>query len=419
MAAPGGNLLYKLHPATYLLMFAGVFALFRSKYLFAHLCREAPGLVLFLVVIPVLGLYSIVVSGFTGSAIYLETYWSAGLLAVLLESATDRQHRWLGRLLLWIGVINVLIGIYENLTYTQLFPLAFGSDTPMITVDQVEFRAHAFYGHPLTASLVTTMAIVLLYAMRTRIWIMVPVYTLLLVGLLAFGGRTALAVTLLISAMAAMFMVARSILTRRLELDLALTIVCGAIIVPLAVAYVVSETTIGDRIFNSLYFDDSAMVRETQWRVLDHLTTANWLFGTSADEIQQIRYQIGIVGADTDIENFWLLMFLNLGALGFAVFVAVFIAFLRHLVHQSRQAAGWVLVIVTILIDSTSNSLGVRSIDLVLLAAFAIAMGGFRSSATLPVVRSRPVRRFGAAPSASMALSPATPVPSVRRPLRD
>jgi hypothetical protein len=415
MIAPGGNPLLKFHPATYVILLTSPFLLARSKYDFARLCRTAPGLMLFIFGIPLLALYSIAGSGLSGSAVYIETFWSAGMLALLLEAGTDAQRRTLGRILLALCILNVLVGIYESLTYTELFPLDIVNDpqqSTMTSVDVTEFRGHGFFGHPLTAALMTAMAVVLLYATHMRVWAMAPLFALLMIGLLAFGGRAALGVTLLISGGTAVWLTIRSIFSRRIELDVGLALFCAALVIPLVVGYIVSETTIGDRIFNSLYFDDSAAVRSIQWRVFDYLTTEQWLFGVSAVDLQQLKYQIGLGGGFSDIENFWILMFLNLGAIGFIAFLAIFIAFLGHLISQSRQPAGWALVITMILIDSTSNSLGVRSIDLVFLTGFAIGMSGFRKSAQMPVLRrvrrrqSKPGRVAESPSARALALRP-------------
>jgi polysaccharide biosynthesis protein VpsF len=396
-SSPDGNPLTKLHPATYVLMFAALFALFRSKYEFARLCHDAPGLMLFVIAMPILGIYAIVWVGFSGSAVFIESFWSAGLLAIVMEGGSERNKRRLAVLLISLCVFNVLVGIGENLTYTHLFPMMVSVDVTMV---EEEFRSHAFYSHPLTASLVTVMAIYLLYAMRPRFWIMAPVFLVLLVGLLSFGGRTALGVVSIVIIAATCINLVRGILTRHLELDFIFSMVCGVLVLPIALAVLFETTTIGDRIMTSFYFDDSARVRTTQWAVLNYLSISNWLFGISLVDLQQLKYQIGLGAKDTDIENFWLLMFLNLGSIGFAAFLAVFFSFLVHLARYAGRVVGWVLVVSMILIASSSNSLGVKTSDLLILVAFVIAVSGYPAVAALAVARPartvNPLRRRAA-----------------------
>ncbi|MGE0222566.1 MAG: VpsF family polysaccharide biosynthesis protein [Acetobacteraceae bacterium] len=383
-STPGGNPLTKIHPANQILIIASLFVLFRSKYEFARLCHDWPGLMLFVIAIPLLGLYSIVWTGYSGSAVFIESFWAAGLLALVLEGGSDTHKRRLAVVLVALCVFNALVAIGENLTYTHLFPLAVSADHPLV---EEEFRSHAFFSHPLTGSMVSVMVIYLVYAMRPRLWIAAPVYGLLLVGMLAYGGRTALAVLALVIVAATFINLIRGILVRHLEMDFILALVCGAILLPVAFAVLIDTTTIGDRIVNSFYFDDSARARTTQWTVLAHLTISNWLFGIPLADLQQLKYQIGLGAQDTDLENFWLLLFLNLGAIGFTAFLAVFATFLVHLARYSGRILGWVLVVSTIVIASGSNSLGVKTSDLLILTAFVVAMSGYPPKVPLPLVQ--------------------------------
>lgn len=387
---PGGNFFLKVHPSSYIVVIGGIIALKRGEISLHRRFKRSFGLMMFILGIPSLFAYSIYWTGFSGSAVYIESYWSAGMLALMLESGTPAQKRLLGRVLLYFCVVNVCFALYESMTQTSLFPMQIADlDVGDMPVNTDEFRAQAFFNHPLTASLITSMAIFLLYNMKMRFVAAGSIFGFLLLGLLAYGGRTALGVTLIMSALAALWMLFDGILRRNLKMDFVAAIVSAAIIVPVLAVIVVTQTTIGDRIVNNLYFDGSAEVRVTQWLVLDHLTLSNWLFGISHTDLDRIKYQIGLGGAQTDIENFWLLMFLNLGLIGFAVFVAVFVGFLLHLARYAGTMNGWLIVVAAVIIDSTSNSLGVKSVDLFIEVGFVIAVAGFRDfrPARAPVTR--------------------------------
>jgi hypothetical protein len=87
-------------------------------------------------------------------------------------------------------------------------------------------------------------------------------------------------------------------------------------------------------------------------------------------------------------------MLLNLGAIGFAAFVVVFGAFLWHLGKYARNVNGWLLLIVALIIDTSSNSLGVKSADLFIETAFLVGMSGYaeyRNGRRIPVSRSAAV----------------------------
>ena len=373
--AAGIGLAMKVHPSSVIVALCVAYATLRHGAMFRQQFRQTPGLLMFVITIPVLGLYSVSLNGYSGSAVFIETFWSAGLLALLLEPASDTQKRMLARLIMAVCALNVLVGLYESLTHSNWFPMVYDPDVKVLE-DEVDFRANAFYPHPLTASLVTSMALFMLYNMRLRIIVAAPVFSLMLIGLLAFGGRTALAVTVMMSALLVLYRLLAGIVRRSLGWNFLLTIACAAVLIPVLITFIVTQTTIADRIIDTLYYDDSAAVRVTQWTALNYLSLKNWLFGMSAADLLAVKYQIGLGGADTDIENFWLLLFLNLGGIGFLLFILAFAGFLIHLARYSRSLNGWLLMISALIIDSGSNSLGVKSNDLFLEAAFLIAMAG-------------------------------------------
>jgi hypothetical protein len=366
----------KLHPSTVMVIICATYALLQGGTPVRDQMRKAPGLLLFLFVIPGLALYSTYFTGFSGSAVYVESYWAAGLLAFILEPADPKLKRLLARILIGICVLNVFVGLYESFTFNNWFPLVIDPDMP-VSETNVDFRANAFYNHPLTASLITSMAIFLLYAMRPGFLIAAPTFCILLVGLLAFGGRTALGVTLIMSVLTAFYVLLSGIVRRNLKLDFVIALVAAAITIPILSAIIVTQTSIAERIMDTLYYDDSAAVRATQWEIFRYLSLKNWLFGISHDDLNLLKYQIGLGGKETDIENFWFLMLLNLGLIGFTVFLAAFGGFLYHLGRYTRNMNGWLLLISALIIDSGSNSLGVKTCDLFIETAFLMAISGY------------------------------------------
>ncbi len=383
--ATGINVPLKVHPASIIVLFCVIYLLLRGDVPIQARFRESPGLMLFVFGIPLLGIYSIYFNGLSGSMVYIESYWSAGLLAISMESATDKQKRTLARILIALCVIDAFVGIYESLTYTNWFPLVLSPDlTEKLTNTDVDFRANAFYSHPLNASLITAMAIFLIYSMRMRFIFAGPIFAVLLVALFAFGGRMALGVTLIVSAVFAIYNLLAGIIKRNLKLDFVVAILFAAIVIPIVIAIIVTQTTIADRIMDTLYYDDSAAVRTTQWAILGRLSMRNWLFGISMTDLEVLKYQIGLGTIDTDIENFWLLTFLNLGAIAFIPFLCLFGAFLVHLARRTGNLNGWLLMLSTLAIDSSSNSLGVKSNDLFVETAFLVAMVGFKGFVRAP-----------------------------------
>jgi hypothetical protein len=304
-------------------------------------------------------------------------------------------------------VLSIIISVGESATQTHLIPLHIGDDTPKnLGTDTEDFRGSGLFGHPLTAALSTSMATFMLLRMRMHGLLKAALFTTFLVGLLSFGGRAALVTTVVLVVVAASAVLVRGIVTRNLSMGFVGAIGAAVIILPPLTVMLITSTDIGERILSHMYFDDSAEVRNLQWLVLNHLNLHDVLFGVSLDRLDILKYQIGLGAATTDIENFWLLMFLNLGVMGFVVFLIALGLFLMHLGRTTAHPLGWILMLGAILIDSTSNSLGRKSVDLFFMVACMIAMTGYPQTAPTASIRRRALsslrrttERLGARPS--------------------
>lgn len=382
---PGGNPLTKFHPATYVFVAAAWLALYgRRGTGLTALFRDRPLLALAIVLIVACTAYSISVWGVAGAALYIETYLSAALAAVALETGTDRQLRRLAYLILALCLIGVWISLVEGRLGQQFFPqapihlsaaqvkgmLQFGGQAS-------EFRGAAFYTHPLTGAMVTSLALFLVMGMRLGWWFAAFAFGWFFVGLLSFGGRAALGTTMLMITSAALFQLAFSLVKRELNLGFLAAFVAGSILVPLLTAVLVTETNIGARIVGHLYEDDSAQVRFIQWQILPLLNFHDVLFGVSADHFESLKSQVGLTGLD--VENPWLLTFLGLGSLGWPLLLGGMFSLMLHLGRRANTGASWMLVTAALLICSTSNSLGRKTPDLVFLSVFAVALSGFKA----------------------------------------
>ncbi|MFL5281434.1 MAG: VpsF family polysaccharide biosynthesis protein [Rhodopila sp.] len=413
-ASVGGNPLFKLHPATYLVGIACLMVLFLTRPAGAGLVRffrRTPALATYAVLILFCAFYSIVNVGFSGAAVYVESYLSAALLAVALEGGSDRQKRVLAWWIIGFCLLSIVISIGESATQTHLIPVTYGDEvdanTKKLVDDVSDFRGDGLFGHPLTAALTASMATFLLLRMQMNPLLKGSLFTTMLIGLLSFGGRAALVTTVIMIAIAAVVELIRGLARRDLSLGFLGALTAGIVILPPLIIMVIAGTDIGERIITHMYYDDSASVRNTQWLVLTHLNLNDVLFGVPPTRLDVLKYQIGLGTATTDIENFWLLMFLNLGIIGFIVFLFALGLLIVHLGRTANHPLGWMLLVAAILIDSTSNSLGRKSVDLFFMTACVIAMSGYAEPTPVPrsvtqkppVGRDRTVERLSLRPS--------------------
>jgi hypothetical protein len=399
---PGGNPLTKFHPATYVAVLAALVALYgrRQGGGLAGLFRESPALAWSVVLIFFCMAYSTVSLGIGGVAVYVDTFLSAALVTIALDAGTQRQRQILGYTIVAFCVINVGLSVYEDHTQTLLLPSGVAADETGLPGKMAldEFRGQGFYGHPLSGALVTSMALFMVLGMGLRGWRLVALFGIFVVGLMSFGGRGALATSLLILGAAALFQLTSGLATGRLNVGFLGAFIAGVFLLPALLVLLTTMTDIGLRVTSHLYLDDSADVRIVQWRVLSLLNVHDLLFGAAGDRIGLLKAQIGLTGVGIDIENPWLLTFLALGVLGFPFLMAALFLFLWHLGRRVDTPIGWLIVIATLLICSTNNSLGRKVPDLMFLSGIMIALSGFKKSeeresvAMAPVVSGPPDR---------------------------
>lgn len=397
--APGGNIFVKLHPGTFFALAGAMLVLLGGRHAdgLRRLYAERPLLATFMTLMPILAVYSVISVGFSGVAVYVESYIAPGLLLIALTASTPKQRRVLAYVVLGFALLNVAISVGESLNQAHMIPMQIGDadmEKLQAAADADEFRGAALYDHPLTGAMVTAMALFLLLGMRLPGLIAAACFAVLVIGLLAFGGRAALGMTVVMLALSTAVTLARGLVTRRLSPGFIAAVVAGLLFLPPLLIFIVTSTDIGARIITHLYYDDSAKVRHVQWEVLDRIDVRDLMFGVSPDRLMQLKAEIGLDAATTDIENFWLLMFLNLGVIGFAVFLVAFAAFLFHLGRSTKHPLGWVILLLMITVASTSNSLGRKCSDLDFLVACLVGLSGFAGAWRTAPARLRPRLAF-------------------------
>ena len=214
--------------------------------------------------------------------------------------------------------------------------------------------------------------------------------------MIAYGGRVALVVTVLAQTAMLLGEAGLGMVRGRGAMRPILLLAGGAMLAILVGYALIAFTDIGERLANTFYFDDSAQIRAVQWNVLDMLDPRQALFGVPLADQAQLTFQIGLDYAFADIENFWLLSFVSLGAVGFVLFLAGLLPFLAHL---WRISPGWgrILLLCLVVVASSSNSLGRKSNLLFLLTA---ALLGASAAETMPIPvpdEAIPLRRGGLA----------------------
>ena len=379
--APTGLFLLKLHPGTWITLLALGLSLVARGNPLRELVRslaDQPLVAVYLGTVAAMLLYSALRYGPSGAAFFIDTLLVPGLLVLLLGRLGAAGLRWLPGLVMTILLVNETIGITEQLLEHRLIPnTVLGGKL----LHEDVFRATALMGHPLTNAAITGFGLFLFYRLQSP-WMRMATCWLGCMALLSFGGRTALGVNLTLLALLAMVDGLRALRAGRLSYR-ALT-AGGALLIllPAAVAAAILLGGVGERIIAKLAWDESAEVRTTSLTIYQHMSLDQILFGMSPAEIAAAMRAIGLHLPDEAIENFWIALSVQVGAILLACFAAAFLAFLWHLGRRSSWPVRLALI-GFLFIASTSNSLSAK--DILLFAVVTMSVAASPVSSRRPV----------------------------------
>jgi hypothetical protein len=391
---PGGNPLVKFHPSTYLIAVAAILAA-RERRDRPRSPRDigVPATAIFVVAMLLCSVFSGVSIGTRGAAVFIENFVSAGLLAYVLEGCLPRERQAIGRLMLALCLANVVVAVAETITHQHVITPYLGAVE--FKEGEGDFRGTAGFDHPLTGASITMLALLCLGRLRLPVGKTYVSFCVLCLGLLAFGGRTALALSLITLICLTLIAIIRSLASGRLPVQLLAASLLSTILVLPAGYVVLTQTPVGERLASHLFIDESATTREVQWRVLDHISFRNTLFGVPEDDIPFLIQTVNLDERLGAIENPWLLIFLKLGVVGSAIFLSGLMTFLVHLWMRS-SLAGRAVIIAGLTVISSSNSIGVKTEVFFLFTAFVICGEDFAAArrSVSPVQRSASRRDF-------------------------
>lgn len=421
---------FKIHPGTYLMAIALFVALISRGHparSALHVARREPLLALHLGVMVGSLAWLLWRHGTSGAAFMVDTHWMPAIAAMTLMHFNDERRAYLLRLLAALIAINAAIALLEYVLQARLIPLYLAGQASGFA-EETHFRASALLGHPLTnAKLAAMLLPIALFLPMRAIWRWGHV-ALILLSLLAFGGRASLAVALLVYGSWGGFRLLQDLVRGRFSY---LQLTGGVVIAMLAIAGlvgVVIVTGLGERIFASLYLDNSASVRLRVLSAYDHLTAEELWFGISARDIDVVALRLGLDPRYEAIENGWIYLSMQLGLIGFAVWMVGFGSLMLWLI---RRGPGLALAGVFIFLTSasTSNALASKSISqglavtYVVGAAAQLRLNRRRAAQAAQALalagRRRPIPAAGGVPEArrasaggSMPSGPRGPLPA-------
>lgn len=297
-----GSPLTKIHISTYFLV--ALFAIFVISYprkydLFRYYLATKLGTLYFFSA-AIFAVVNIIFGGRNGFGMFIDTDLHLVLCCLLLPFIDPAGMDRLERLLHWFFAVNACVGIFELVTGISLFPLmTFSPDGMQVP----EPRATAFLSHPLHAATVTCAYIVALLVGAGRLLrsdLRIPMIGLQTAALLAFGGRTALLLALLLLGLAVLWRVLQFTSGTRMRRS---TVIAAVAVVPAGIAAIAILASLGafDSFLDRFTEDGgSARSRVLMLPLLWSFDWADFLWGASSD---YARAQIYSYGLEWGVEN--------------------------------------------------------------------------------------------------------------------
>jgi hypothetical protein len=359
--AQGGTFIEKMRPGTYCIALAFMLLLAANGNPFgvaARRMRSEPLLAVYATCQLFVLAWTLARHGMSGAAFMIDTVLMPVVCVLTLTMIDERRYYEVLVAVLRLLVLNSLIALAETLLQHRLIPMHITGQTDVV---EDIFRPSALLGHPLNNSIITVSLLPAALYLRISMAWRCALILLFWTATLAFGGRTAFVLATVIYGAYFLSQLTLAAFNGRFNyLQLTGGLLAG-ILSAAALAAVIFTTGLGDRIFKSLVWDSSAEVRSRIWDVFDYVSSQDMLLGISPQEIMHVGTRIGLAESEA-IENFWIVILLQVGWIGFIPFFIAMVSAFIWLIRSSRGAMRCAVVIF-FAVASSNNSLTSKTIS--------------------------------------------------------
>lgn len=386
---PTGGALEKIHPSTYLIFFALIYALSSKDILKPHLTMRAftrASLVVFATLIAFAVILSRGPGGGGGEqSALIVTFITPAMLVVLMLYISDNHLKNLAAYIHTFFIINSMIIIFESITNERILPYTAGSE--VITFDD---RPTALLGHPLVNSLLTGLYVFILFTKLIRIGLTPKIFVLCGISfcaMLLVGGRAGLFFIILVSiayGVHAMISVKINGYSHRIFYHVTYLIITLFLSIPLLMMSSVTDTVL-DRAQNS---SKSDATRLAAIEFLMSMSEVEIAIGVPIEE--RISRQISLNSVH-GIELSWIALAANFGAPSAALLIfSLFKLMITY--RKEKDLSSLYALYYYILTTFTSVSISSKTLSTSIFIIITASLLGTETSATQPPRKSSPPR---------------------------
>lgn len=347
-----GSGVMKIHPSSYLaFLLAGTLVLLRwTERDLAGAWRRfipLPVLVYGLAILSILAFMTFFHGG--GSVGFMiDTLLMPAVVILLLQHLTLAQLARLFRIMVWIFTLNVGIALIEAVSGQRLIP--FTVQGIVVVHDR---RPTALLGHPLSNAHLTAVMLFLLLGCLHRRATKVLGGGFLALGLIAFGGRSAMVLFALCYCVYLCILFPRKARAGTLRWADLVLLSGGILLGPGVLLLVFALTPFGQLMLERMTWDDSAETRLSLFGIFRYLSPTDLLIGIP---LERLNTYLLLLDIPWTIENAWVQLLVRFGLIFFAVFLWALSRLFRFLARDLPLEGVFALVLF-LLIASSNNSL--------------------------------------------------------------
>lgn len=359
-----GSPVTKIHPATYLvvLLFAWRSLVFGNPVAYCvHVADRRPATALLLVIATAL-LITIILRQRPNMAGMIDTFIGPSLLVLMLADEDERLFSRLRLVLHGVMTANALLALFEFATHTLLFPYRLDGAT-----FETDLRSTALQGHPLVNASITSIYILALLGGERSMGNSVKFMLVALqcAALVAFGGRSAMVITVLLGGSYVLYQGLATLRQGRVNLIVAAFALMLIALVPIGIS-VLAYLGFFDALLGRFVSDGgSANARIEMLSMFDDLSLAEIIVGPNVDFIESTRR---IKGLEWGIENPFIRMTLYQGAFFTLLMTLAVGLFLWELARKCGRGI-WLPMLAWVILLNTSESISSKT---TLQAKFAV-----------------------------------------------
>lgn len=285
------------------------------------------------------------------------------LFYIIISFQNSETKKTIKIIIIFFYITECVLAIYERINGVIVFPYENGLEYSMF--DGFGFRSGAFLGHPLSNALCVSTIMGFIFVSDLKFNQKFFLVMIGYVAILSFNARGAIVVWTFLMP----FYIFRNGVKQSIGFKQK-TFLVSLFIVAVFFIYLIVSKGFGDRFFQGVLLDGSALTRINVWGSFKHISSVDFLLGNSKNYLY-VMNKLGSAG----VENSFIVIVIKYGILLGSILFFVFFVWVRRILLGLKLSDKLLIITSFVLVGSMNNSLSSPESW----SIFAICSGAFLS----------------------------------------